>query len=97
MHQLLVIKSRKNYEYHYFYDLLHHDASTNQCDGLLSVALFVPPMLSIGGDDDCTFMLYMSPLKNSVHGLPCHPLGEHGGRNCRGIVWYSKFSAQNGI
>jgi hypothetical protein len=73
MQQALVVKTRKNYHYYYFYDLLRHDALTNWRDGSLKVAMVVPPIQSIGGDDDRTYTSYMPPRTNRVHGLPCRP------------------------
>ena len=73
MQQVLAVKTRKSYNYHYFYDLLRYDMLTNQCDGSSLVVMVVPPMQYIESNDNHTLTLYMPSLMNDVHGLPCCP------------------------
>jgi hypothetical protein len=93
---ILVVKTRTNYHYYYFYDLLHHDASTNQnqCDRSSSIVMVVPPMHCIGSNIVCA-----RPNKSCAWIAMPSILGpgEHDSRNHGGIVWYSRFLAQNGL
>ena len=72
MHWALVIKTRKKYNYYYFYDHFV-DASTNRRVGSLWVAMVVLSMQSTDGDNDRTYTSYVSPLATREHGSPCRP------------------------
>ncbi len=50
-----------------------HNASTKCRACLLPVVMVVLPMQSIGGNNDGTYTLYMSPLRPHALGLACRP------------------------
>ena len=67
MQQVLGVKIRKKYHYYYFHDLLCHNESKNQHDGQLStVTMVIPPMQSIGGNDDHTTWIDIPSILESM-------------------------------